>query len=230
MTFTSLTRSIESIASMTADVYRAGTFRAKKRRTKEINFPVRPPRYKMDGSGRDGFVFLHDDVGQAPKLVFRPNSTPWGQNPSTCPYAFDPNLRHAATVPEPAQEDPKQCQHLHWLQGRCKNPYRRGRQNNLRPSARSKKNARRARRQAEKMKRLSTPIPRLVVNKKSSTTGKTRRPGTADHKKSTPWVGNSKRPTRPFTSRPHTSSGFRCRKTNLMSNKLFADIDKSLLG
>ena len=163
-------RASNQLHPMTADVYRP-YFPAKKRRTKEINFPVRPPLHKMDGSGRDGFVFLHDDVGQAPKLVFRPNSTPWGQNPSTCPYAFDPNLRHAER-PEPAQEDPKQCQHLHWLQGRCKFTFVAvariiyGRLLGLRKMhdvlvAR------------QKMKRLSTPIPRLVVNKKSSTTGKT---------------------------------------------------------
>ena len=80
---------------MTADVYRAGTFRRPKRRTKELNFPSRPPRYKMDGSGRDGFVFLHGDVGKPKARVFRTNTTPWGAK-STAPWAHDPRLRIVA--------------------------------------------------------------------------------------------------------------------------------------
>ena len=66
-------------------------FRRPKRRTKELNYPSRPPRYKMDGSGRDGFVFLHGDVGKPKARIFRTNTTPWGAK-STAPWAHDPRL------------------------------------------------------------------------------------------------------------------------------------------
>ncbi len=210
---------------MTADVYRAGTFRAKKRRTKEINFPIRPPRYKMDGSGRDGFVFLHDDVGQPPKRVFRTNSTPWGQNSSSCPYAFDPNLRHAAKCSSLRRRIPTNRATCSGFKVVAKNPYRRG---SVKPLARSKNSNRRARRQAQSTNRLSTPIPRLVI-KKARAIGN--RPGTAG-RKTTPWLGNSKRPTRPATARqqrkarPVSSSHIKDKN----GGNMFADLDKTLLN
>jgi hypothetical protein len=46
----------------------------------------------MDGSGRDGFVFLHGDVGKPKARIFRTNTTPWGANKSTAPWAHDPRL------------------------------------------------------------------------------------------------------------------------------------------
>jgi hypothetical protein len=45
----------------------------------------------MDGSGRDGFVFLHGDVGKPKARIFRTNTTPWGAK-STAPWAHDPRL------------------------------------------------------------------------------------------------------------------------------------------
>ena len=224
---------------MTADVYRAGTFRAKKKRTKEINFAPRPPRYVMDGSGRDGFVFLHGDVGQAPKRVFRTNSTPWGQNASSCPYAFDPNLRHAAKCSSLRRRIPTNRATCTGFKVVAKNPYRRHAVSNL--PAKNKNSIRRARRQAKSSNRLSTPIPRLVVKNKQT------RPGTAAgrEKNVTPWLGNSKRPRRPATA----SSGFTPRKTRFVPHHrnnvtesstgnsmlgggdlLFASIDKTLLN
>ena len=45
----------------------------------------------MDGSGRDGFVFLHGDVGKPKARIFRTNTTPWAAK-STAPWAHDPRL------------------------------------------------------------------------------------------------------------------------------------------
>ena len=194
------------------------TFHPPRKRTKEINFPVRPPRYVMDGSGRDSFVFLHGDIGKPPKSLFRKNSTPWGEN-SSCPYAFDPHLKHEAKCLSLRRKIPTQPSKCSGLKIVTKNPHRRYKTpafNTQYLTSRKKNDIRRARRQMKSVNRLSTPNPRLVMQSKT-----TKRPKSASH--TSPWVGNSRRPARPATV--GASEG----KRMPFITSIFTNIDGSLL-
>jgi hypothetical protein len=196
---------------MTADVYRAGTFRRPRRRTKELNYPPRPPRYIMDGSGRDGFVFLHGDVGQPKKAIFRNNKTPWAKK-STAPYSFDP---HVQMVVKCSSLRLKPCST--GVKVVSSRPFRPRTAASLSPRMQ-----RRAQRQRKQSNRLSTPIQRLVVA-----------PGTYKGNQNDtllPWVGNSVRATRPASAAAAPGKLTRRRRTaGEKKSSTFRGLDPMLL-
>ena len=204
---------------MTADVYRAQTFRRPKRRTKEINYPIRPPRYIMDGSGRDGFVFLHGDVGKPnnPNDIFRKHVTPWGQN-STAPWAFDPRLtvvcKNAGLRMKPNSTGVKIVAARPYgrrPQTSGQSPRIAGRRGMGRPSKKK------VFRQRSNSNRLSQPFKKNVVDK-----GMYR--GSRD-KQLVPWVGNSVRGKRPVSA----AAGIGIGRTK-QAGAMFRDLDLGLLN
>ena len=173
------------IVPRTADVYRAGTYRRPKKRTKEMNFPTRPPRYIMDGSGRDGFVFLHENCGLPKKSIFRSHSPP-KRTYLDPPYAFDPNAlitaktanlrrRPNTTGIKIVARPRRPHQHQH---SRCRST------SGTQPSPRLN---RRFKRQQVQTNRLSQPFQKNIVKKGMYK-------GSQEKKFATvPWVGNSVR-------------------------------------
>jgi len=181
------------IVPRTADVYRAGTYRRPKRRTKEMNFPTRPPRYIMDGSGRDGFVFLHGDVGVPKKSIFRSHAIPKRRYMDP-PYAFDQNVQIIAktanlrTRPNTTGVKVVSARRPHQQQHSC-------RTSGTQLSPRLK---RRLKRQQLQTNRLSQPLKKNIVKKGMYK-------GSQEKKFATePWLGNSvrsiKKQQRPSTA------------------------------
>ena len=184
-----------------ADVYRAATFRAKKRRTKELNFPTRPPRYKMDGSGRDGFVFLHENCGTAPKPQFRTGSTPWAAG-STAPWAFDRNTTTVAKHGSLRRGVPSSLAKAKGTKVVASRPFA--------PAPRAPltdRQRRRSRRQKQSSTRLATPSREWAQRHAFVKTSRSKkmRPTTAHHQQA--WLGNSRRTfARPMSLRPATAA------------------------
>ena len=194
-----------NIVPYSADVYRAATFRAKKRRTKELNYPTRPPRYKMDGSGRDGFVFLHENCGSAPKPQFRSGSTPWAAG-STAPWAFDRNTTMLAKHGSLRRGVPSSLAKAKGTKVVASRPFT--------PAPRApltQRQRRRSRRQKRSSTRLATPSREWAQRHSFKST----RPTTAAaarHQQA--WLGNSRRTfaaplksSRPATAAPRARRG-----------------------
>jgi hypothetical protein len=205
---------------MTADVYRAGTFRRPKRRTKEINYPIRPPRYKMDGSGRDSFIFLHENVGKPKKAIFRTHATPWSTRQSvhgvqcTAPYSQDPRLRIMAKCANLRQRPCTKGVKL--VAPRIE----------YRPtSALSPRMRRKYVRQKKSTNRLSQPLSKNVVKAgmykclSSSKNGEKKR-------ELIPWLGNSRIKQRPLTA---SSISMSKNRMTIRGRKTFQDLDEKLL-